>query len=125
MQNLYAFELIATGLRNNEGSVRCSVFKTEEGFPSDPLLAIATMTVKPQNLEAIFDFKDLPEGAYAMALLHDEDEDGKMKTNLIGLPREGWAVSNDAPPRMFGAPTFESALKAWKQDERAAVKLRY
>ena len=48
-----------------------------------------------------------------------------MRTNFIGLPREGWAVSNDVPPRMFGAPTFESALKSWKTDERAEVKIRY
>ena len=123
--NGQAFELLVTGLRNNEGQVRCSVFKSEEGFPSDPKKAIIKISVNPQNNEALFDFKDLAEGDYAMALLHDEDENGEMRTNLIGLPREGWAVSNDAPPRMFGAPSFESALKNWKKDEKATVKMRY
>jgi len=120
-----AFELLVTGLRNNEGSVRCSVFKSEEGFPSDPTKAIFKVSIKPENLQALFDFKDLPEGDYAMALLHDEDEDGEMRTNFIGLPREGWAVSNDAPPRTFGAPSFESALKNWKRGEKSQVKIRY
>lgn len=123
--NSYAFELLVTGLRNNEGEVRASVFKNEEGFPSDPEKAILKVSVKPQSNVALFDFKDLAEGDYAIALLHDEDEDGEMRTNFIGLPREGWAVSNDAPPSMFGAPSFESALKSWKKTERASVKIRY
>lgn len=123
--NAQAFELLVTGLRNNEGQVRCSVFKSEEGFPSNPENAILKISVRPENNEALFVFKDLVEGDYAMALLHDEDENGEMRTNFIGLPREGWAVSNNAPPRMFGAPSFESALKSWERDERATVKMRY
>ena len=123
--NSYAFELLVTGLRNNEGEVRASVFKSDEGFPSDPEKAILRLNVKPQDNHALFDFKDLAEGDYAIALLHDEDEDGEMRTNFIGLPREGWAVSNDAPPSLFGAPSFESALKSWKKEERAHVKIRY
>ena len=121
----FGFELLVVGLRNNEGSVRCSVFKDEEGFPSNPKRAIRTLSVKPENSQALFDFTDLPEGEYAMALLHDEDENGEMRTNFIGLPREGWAVSRDAPARMFGAPLFESAVKSWKSGERSQVKMRY
>ena len=123
--NSHAFELLVIGLRNNEGQVRCSVFKSEVGFPSDPEKAFLKISVKPQNNQALFDFKDLAEGEYAMALLHDEDENGEMRTNLIGLPREGWAVSNNAPARMFGAPSFESALRSWKSSDRELINIRY
>jgi uncharacterized protein (DUF2141 family) len=119
-----AFELLVTGLRNNEGSVRCSVYKTADAF-LEPKSALVTLTVKPVEGKALCDFKELAEGDYALGVLHDEDQDTLMRTNFIGLPREGWAVSNDAPPRMFGAPTFESALKSWKTGERAEVKIRY
>lgn len=119
-----AFELLVTGLRNDEGDVRCSVYKSAEGF-LEPQKALVTVTVKPKQGEALCEFKDLPEGDYALGVLHDEDQDTLMRTNFIGLPREGWAVSNDVPPRMFGAPSFESALKTWKSGERAQVKIRY
>ena len=119
-----AFELLVTGLRNDQGDVRCSVYKTADSF-LEPKSALVTLTVKPANGQALCDFKELEAGDYALGVLHDEDQDTLMRTNFIGLPREGWAVSNDAPPRMFGAPSFESALKSWKAGERAAVKIRY
>ena len=121
---LQAFELLVTGLRNDEGEVRCSVYKTAEAF-LEPKSALVTLTVKPAKGQALCDFKELEAGDYALGVLHDEDQDGLMRTNFIGLPQEGWAVSNDAPPRMFGAPTFQSALKSWKPGERAEVKIRY
>lgn len=121
----HAFEVLVTGLRNNAGMVRCSVFRSEEGFPSDHTKAVLRISVAPQELQAVVEFKDLPDGEYAIAVLHDEDGDSKMRTNFIGLPQEGWAVSNNAPARTFGPPTFAAALKSWKRGERASITIRY
>ena len=48
------------------------------------------------------------EGTYAIALIHDANANGKMDTNVLGLPKEAFGFSNGARAR-FGPPTFDSA----------------
>lgn len=45
-------------------------------------------------------------GDYALRVHHDLDGDGEMRTNLVGMPREPWGVSNDARGR-FGPPELD------------------
>ena len=50
--------------------------------------------------------KDLPAGEYGLALFHDANGNGQMDRNLIGIPSEDHAFSNNARGNM-GPPTFE------------------
>lgn len=47
-------------------------------------------------------------GTYSFAFLHDENENGRMDTDALGLPQEGWGFGNDARGTL-SAPSFESA----------------
>lgn len=50
----------------------------------------------------------LPEGSFAFQVFHDLDDNGRMKTNFIGIPREPTGVSNDAKGK-FGPPKYKDA----------------
>ncbi|MES2899274.1 MAG: DUF2141 domain-containing protein [Pseudomonadota bacterium] len=52
--------------------------------------------------------KDLPAGEYAYAVFHDANSNGKMDKNLIGIPTEDYAFSNNALGKM-GPPSYASA----------------
>jgi uncharacterized protein (DUF2141 family) len=52
--------------------------------------------------------KDLPAGEYAFAVYHDANSNGKMDKNLMGIPTEDYAFSNNALGKM-GPPSFDSA----------------
>ena len=50
-------------------------------------------------------FMDVPAGDYALSAFHDENADNQMQSSAIGIPEEGWAMSNgDA---LMGPPTFD------------------
>ena len=53
-------------------------------------------------------FKNVPVGKYAFNAYHDENANGKMDRNLIGIPTEGYAFSRDARGRR-GPPLFDDA----------------
>lgn len=53
-------------------------------------------------------FEGVAAGAYAIALVHDENANGTLDRDPFGLPREGFAFSNDARPGL-GAPSFDAA----------------
>lgn len=54
----------------------------------------------------MFEFDSLASGIYAVSIFQDENENGKLDSNFIGIPTEPYAFSNDAKG-MFGPPSFE------------------
>lgn len=55
-----------------------------------------------------FRFTNVPDGSYAVSVFHDENNDGKLDTNFLGIPKEDTGSSNNAPAR-FGPPKWEDA----------------
>jgi uncharacterized protein (DUF2141 family) len=51
----------------------------------------------------------VPPGAYAVQAFHDENDNRELDRNLLGLPREGMAISRDAPMQ-WGPPHFRDAV---------------
>lgn len=52
---------------------------------------------------------ELPAGRYAVAVFHDANGDGKLNTNLVGMPTEAYGFSNDARG-VFGPPSLNDQL---------------
>jgi len=66
------------------------------------------MVIKIRKTQARCDFEDVPPGTYALAVIHDENMNGKLETNWLGIPKEGYGFSNDAKG-ILGAPSFAAA----------------
>ena len=99
-----------TGARNDKGKIGVTLFKSEDGFPSDISKAMfrQSVDIDPHSLGAKVVLKDVPIGTYAVAVLHDENGNGKMDKNLLGIPKEGYGASNN-PPKKMRPPTFDEA----------------
>ena len=96
-------------IRNSTGSVACALFESPVGFPIEFLhSATNVMIIKIRKAQARCDFEDIPPGTYAMAVIHDENMNGKLDTNWLGIPTEGYGFSNDAKG-VVGAPSFSAA----------------
>jgi uncharacterized protein (DUF2141 family) len=52
---------------------------------------------------------EMEEGNYAIMLVDDKDDDGKLDTNFIGMPTEGCGASNGASGGAFGGPKWKDA----------------
>jgi uncharacterized protein (DUF2141 family) len=113
-------------IRNSIGTVDCALFDSPSGFPADTLRsAMRLVAMKVPNRTAHCDFDDLPAGKYALVVLHDENMNGRIDYNWLGIPREGYGFSNDARGTL-GAPSFEQA--AFVYDGKTldlSVSLRY
>lgn len=96
------------GFRNTKGQALVSLFASSKGFPDNGTIAQKRKAYRIVGDEIAIRFDDVKPGSYAVAVLHDEDKDFKMKTGLFGIPKEGYGVSNDAT-RRFGPPKFADA----------------
>ena len=96
-------------IRNSTGTVDCALFDSPVGFPIEALFsATNVMVIKVRKTHARCDFEDIPAGTYALAVIHDENMNGKLDTNFLGVPKEGYGFSNDAKG-LLGAPSFSAA----------------
>lgn len=96
-------------IRNSLGTVDCALFNSPSGFPADTLRsALRLSAMKVPDRTAHCDFTDLSPGRYALVVLHDENMNGRMDYNWLGIPREGYGFSNDVHGRL-SSPSFEQA----------------
>ena len=93
-----------TGLGSAEGSIRIALFDDPDDFTDSPSVA----AVVPATDIAPGWSVRVPFGRYAVAVIHDEDDDGELDTNFLGMPQERYGFSNDARGT-FGPPSFEDA----------------
>lgn len=96
-------------IRNSTGTVACALFESPEGFPKKFLhFATNIMIIKIRDSQARCYFGDIPPGKYAMVVVHDENMNGKLDTNWMGIPKEGYGFSNNAKA-VLSAPSFSAA----------------
>lgn len=95
-----------SGFRANTGRLYVSIYKDQESF-----LKIgketATHIVRVSKNDSVAEtcFSGLAPGWYAIALYHDEDDNGKMNSGLFGIPLEPYGLSNNFRPK-FSYPRF-------------------
>ena len=66
------------------------------------------MVLKIQEAQATCDFENISSGTYALAVIHDQNMNGKLDTNIFGIPTEGYGFSNGAKA-LLHAPSFSAA----------------
>ena len=99
-------------LENNIGVVIVALLDKHEETVMDESSEIT-------NNKCTIIFKDLKAGTYAIRYFHDENINGELDTNFIGIPKEGFGFSNDAFGR-FGPKKFSE----WLFDVQDDTKLR-
>ncbi len=86
-------ELQISGLRSTKGVILLGIFKDNDSFKKEiPFKSFKFDKKSVLNGSIKFTF-DLEEGIYGITLLDDENENGKMDYNYIGIPKEGFGFS--------------------------------
>lgn len=112
-------------LRNSKGTVQFALYNREDAFPDEHYKKyFKKLTGKIVNGASIVTFKNLPEGKYAVNVLHDENDDGKIKRGII-LPKEGIGFSNFQSIGISNRPTFSKASFSVLGDKKIKVKIIY
>lgn len=116
-------DVTVAGLRSAKGSLRLCLTADPANFPACVDDADAVTRSVPAGMTRV-SFDGLPYGAYALAVIHDENNNARLDT-VIGIPREGFGFSRN-PAIRFGPPRFAAARFTIAGDaERQQVRMRY
>ena len=114
-----------TDLRSSEGVVRACMTTVEDIFPRCVRDPNSHRAVVPAGESVTIRFDDVEPGAYAIAVLHDENENGKADRVLGMAPREGYGFSRDAPVRMSPPDWDDAVFDMGTSSQSITIKMRY
>jgi uncharacterized protein (DUF2141 family) len=112
------------GASSDKGMIRVLLFSGGKGFPDQVGLAAKSFSLPPKNQQVAFTISDLAPGTYALAVIHDQDSNGKLSSNAVGYPVEKFGFSNN-PKVYFSPPSFEkAAFPLGKTPVKVSISLR-
>ena len=111
-----------SGISKIKGSLFIAIFRPTDDFPvfgKQFKGIVKEVEGKSQN----YNFDDLPEGEYAVAIYQDANRNKILDKNLLGIPTEIYGFSNNAR-RNFSAPSFQEAKFKLNKDLQQTVFLK-
>lgn len=122
---VHSLTITVAAVRNNTGKVCVDLFNSPDGYPTQRSRAFKQKCSPINNGTATVSFANIPAGMYAGFAFHDEDNNGDIKKNWVGMPKEGVGASNNAKGR-FGPPSFSAArFSVDREKTTVSIKLRY
>ncbi len=109
--NIYAYDLTVkiTGIEPRGGVISLALYNNKNDWLDEHRVYISA-TIEAFTDRAVYTFKDIPEGYYALALLHDENRNGKMdKKFLVPLEGYGFSIPISGTSKKLIPPKFKKA----------------
>lgn len=107
-----------TGLRNGHGAVLFKIVSNGK-FVQKGSAVIDEKTMTASTVVT------LPKDDYSISVFHDENGNGVLDHNIVGMPTEGYGFSNN-PPKMPGAPKIaDTVFRAGQDKQLIEINLIY
>ena len=123
-KSVVSLQLRVSSFRNTKGMLSCRVFTEPNSFPDGD--GVKTVRAKISGKDASCTIENVPPGTYAVAVIHDQNANGRLDKNFFGVPTEGYGVSNNRTYAL-SSPKWDEAKFTVAANEAVAmtVSLRY
>lgn len=113
--------VIVEGVRSKKGSIMVGLFRTDEAFLKTP--AYGKVVAVEDSGKIVFG--NIEPGEYGISVIHDENDNSKLDTHALGIPKEGFAFGNNAMG-VFGPPSFNKCkISIDRPGVRHVLRMRY
>ena len=100
-----------------QGQLKLALYDSEAAWKGEAKPRAGNVAQPDGDATLEFSFADLPPGRYAVRVMHDENGNGKLDSNFLGIPKEGYGASNN--PKVMRAPHFDEAAFDLGEDDLA------
>jgi len=112
------------GITETKGLMSIGLYSNEGVFP-DKGKEDKGVDVEITGQSIVHTFKDVPYGTYSIAIFHDINSNTKLDTNFLGIPKEGYAFSNNRFGAFGTPPGFEDASFEVSGDKTIKIQIEY
>lgn len=108
-----------SNIKNEKGIIYIGIYNNPTTFPKENIL---DKKITAQKTILSHTFKNVKAGNYAVAIYHDENEDGKIDRYFFGMPSEDYGFSRN--PKVFGLPKYEDCNFELHENKIVTVKIK-
>jgi len=119
----YTLKISVSNVNEEGGNIGVLVFNSDKGWPEDRTAALKDVIVPAHPGTVLVTIPNLPAADYAVAVLHDVNQNHKMDRNWMSKPKEQWAMSNN-PHALIKAPSYSTAKFHLSGNQTIEVKLQ-
>ena len=116
-------EVQIRGIDSAVGMLMIAVVNSEAAFNGQEP-AVLSLALAPREGSISFSTDALPDGDYGIRVMHDENGNGDMDANMVGMPTEPWGFSNNAMGS-FGPPGWPDIRFRLDGSTTAAIDLNH
>lgn len=121
----YSIRVEANNFRNSEGVALFALYNEDGSIPDEKMKNyFKKKTGKITRGTSVMIFKNLPEGRYAVTVLHDENNNERIDKTLF-YPKEGFGLTNFEKISLSNRPDFSKASFVLSGDVVKRIKLIY
>lgn len=114
-----------SGIRSEKGQIILNVFKNSEDYEQEKVFKKLVFEKKAVDNGSIMINCDIEPGVYGITLIDDENKNGELNKNLIGIPKEGFGFSNFFMEKMK-KPVFDDFKITIKNpNSKITIKVKY
>jgi len=106
--NKGGFIVEVNGFQSSKGIAMITLYDTKDKYDNE-INAFREAQILNNESRAVWTVNDLPSGEYAIKMYYDENDNGIMDTNFLGIPKEGFGFSNNAEAEL-SPPSFEKTM---------------
>lgn len=110
-------------IRNDKGEILYALYDNEKNF-NDSKNFIKSGSIKAVKGSVNFVINGVKDGEYALSILHDENGNSVIDTNVLGVPKEGFGFSGN-PKIFFKAPSFRDTKFMKRGTASIQIDLKY
>lgn len=112
------------GLDNKKGKIYVAWYNSDDDFMK-PQKAVINKVVDVSGKESVdISFDTVPAGTYAISAFFDENSNGKLDTNGLGIPKENYGFSNNVRPLTRAANFEEAKFEVKGKGEPIVIELK-
>ncbi|HSX85999.1 MAG TPA: DUF2141 domain-containing protein [Cellvibrio sp.] len=108
-------------IKSSQGDLLVAVYDKAEHYDANTNW-VAVKKVKMEEPTMSLDFAGLPAGSYAIKLFQDENSNGQIDKNSMGIPTEPYGFSNNGGS--YGPPSFDEAKVVVDKAIQIEIQLR-
>lgn len=97
--------VVVNNVKTSDGALMIALFAAEADYPDRALRSLQMPATAPQSR---IHLSDLPPGSYAIRMYHDRNGNGRLDSNLLGIPKEPYGFSGRSGLRI-GPPGWDEA----------------
>ena len=116
--------VVISDVRSDIGVLNIGIYDNKNDWLGSSTVQKRSLTVREHNVGGVVTTSfEVEPGEYAISVHHDDNDNGKMDTNFIGIPKEPTGLSNGAVPK-FGPPKYrDAAFRVTNEDLEMPIKL--